>query len=407
MINIISNLICTKNQISYIVFDHHLKVVEYNETVKNISDNSSSLQVGTDIRDLLWEMIGLEDELEMIYNNTKDSLSFPMILKAGEYYDLDIEIFLNHKNEKLFIAYATKKQNESLAYINMVQEINKKTLIYESSEKKEQADTFDLINQKLLSFNVDMDGLITSVNNAFLLFFDKAKNEVVSKHFSTFFKARSLNLKANATIIFNAINTKKEVISFHANIIPLMREEVVYENTIICQDITYLKQIEKELQFAASHDALTGLPNRSRFLQTIDEAIETAKENHVGFSICIINLDQFNVLNETYGYHAGDMVLKHLAKILSDLIREKDLVSRSGGDEFLIFFNALDDKKYLQQMEQRILELPSKHPLVYTQDDIINFTYSLSFVSFPQDGQDTLSLIKKSKKKLHTNKQKK
>jgi diguanylate cyclase (GGDEF)-like protein len=403
--NNIINLLCEKNKISYIIFDKEYKIIEFSETLENIADDKKQLGIGQDIREVLWETIGLEEELDALYNGGKqNSLHFPMILKANEYYDLDIETFTEAPDEKRFIAYAIQKPKESLAYLTMVKEINKKTLIYEIEDKKSKQQHFDLINQKLLNFNVDMDGFITSVNNAFVLFFDKGDDEIIGKHFSAFFKARDFNLNANATIIFNAKNTKNEIISFHANIIPVTKDGVVCENTIICQDITYLKQIEKELKFAALHDSLTGLPNRSHLLKQIDSAIKTADKNQQGFSICFIDLNEFKDVNDTYGYHAGDMLLKHIAKVLSAFIREDDLVARIGGDEFIILFNTIYKEKDIEKMFQRLLELPSKHPLIYSEDDIIEFSYSLGIVNYPKDAKDTLSLLKHADKRMYYNK---
>ncbi|MEJ2373611.1 MAG: hypothetical protein P8Y16_07480, partial [Sulfurimonas sp.] len=153
--NNIINLLCEKNKISYIIFDKEYKIIEFSETLENIADDKKQLGIGQDIREVLWETIGLEEELDALYNGGKqNSLHFPMILKANEYYDLDIETFTEAPDEKRFIAYAIQKPKESLAYLTMVKEINKKTLIYEIEDKKSKQQHFDLINQKLLNFNV-------------------------------------------------------------------------------------------------------------------------------------------------------------------------------------------------------------------------------------------------------------
>ncbi|MFT7859733.1 MAG: sensor domain-containing diguanylate cyclase [Sulfurimonas sp.] len=404
----ITQLLCKKNKISYIVFDKDFKIVDFNDTLKNLTDFNEELTAGLDIRKVLWETIGLESDLDDLYNNNlkEKTLHFPMIQKADKYYDLDIETFMPEPNKKFFIAYAMQKPKESLAYLEMIKEVNKKTLIYETQNKKTKEQHFDLINQKLLSFNVDLDGLITSVNNAFVLFFDKDESEIIGEHFSRFFKARDFNIDAKATIVFNAKNRKNEIISFHANIIPLTKDEVVYENIIVCQDITYLKQIENELKFAASHDSLTGLPNRSYLLEKIDKAIEHYNESKEGFSICFIDLNKFKPVNDNYGHHAGDMLLKHIAKILSNFVRGDDLVARVGGDEFVILFNSVNSKKDIQNMKKRLLELNSKYPLHYSEDDTIEFSFSLGVASCPNDATQTLSLMKIADKEMYHHKYK-
>ena len=404
----ITKLICAKNKISYVVFDRELKILDYNNTIQNIADDISSLQIGSDIREVMFELVGIEKNLmALLDSNEKESIiHFPMILKANEYYDLDIETFVSSKGEQLFIAYIIQKPKESLSYISMIKEINKKTLLYENQDKKSKEQHFDLINQKLLSFNVDMDGIITLINSAFSCFFDLPANKIVGKHFSEFFKARDLNLNANSTVIFNAKNLNEEIISFHANIIPVTQDTIVHENIIICQDITYLKQIEKELEFAAGHDSLTGLPNRSELLNKMDEMIERSNNNNESFSICFIDLDKFKPVNDNYGHHAGDMLLKHIAKILTDFVRKGDMVARIGGDEFIILFNSLHDDEYIQTMKERLYELPHKHPLIYSQDDTINFGFSLGLANYPLDAQDAQTLLKTADKAMYLAKRK-
>jgi len=404
----ITRLICAKNKISYIVFDKEFKILDYNNTIESIADDISSLSIGSDIRKVMYELVGIEENLLALLNNTakENIIHFPMILKMDEYYDLDIETFISSKGEKLFIAYIIQKPKESLSYISMLKEINKKTLLYETQDKKSKEQHFDLINQKLLSFNVDMDGVITLINNAFTLFFDLSSKEIVGKHFSKFFKARDLNLNANSTVIFNAINTKGEVISFHANIIPVTENDIAHENIIICQDITYLKQIEKELEFAAGHDSLTGLPNRSRLLSKMDETIEKCEKERLSFSICFIDLDKFKPVNDNYGHHAGDMLLKHIAKVLSDFVRKGDMVARIGGDEFIILFDSLSDENYIKSMKTRLYELPPKHPLTYSQDDLIEFGFSIGLASYPQDAITSPELLKLADKAMYYSKRK-
>jgi len=402
----ITKLICAKNKISYIVFDKEFKILDYNNTIENIADDIFSLKIGSDIREVMYELVGIEENLLALLNNTaKESIiHFPMILKMDEYYDLDIETFISSKGEKLFIAYIIQKPKESLSYISMLKEINKKTLLYETQDKQSKEQHFDLINQKLLSFNVDMDGVITLINNAFIFFFDLSSHEIVGKHFSEFFKARDLNLNANSTVIFNAINTKEEVISFHANIIPITKNGISHENIIICQDITYLKQIEKELEFAAGHDSLTGLANRSQLLKKMDETIVQCDKEKRHFTICFIDLDKFKPVNDNYGHHAGDMLLKHIAKVLSDFVRKDDMVARIGGDEFIILFNSLSDNKYIETMQKRLNALPPKHPLIYSQDDIIEFAFSIGLASYPQDAMTSPELLQLADREMYYSK---
>jgi len=402
----ITKLICKKNKISYIVFTKEFKIVEFNEDAKNVVDSMNHLSKGSDIRDAMWELVGIEESLNNLFSGIvqENLIHFPMVIKRDIYYDLDIETFISPENEKLFIAYFMQKPKESLNYINMIKEINKKTLIYENQLKSTEKSQYDYLNKKLLSFNVDMDGHLTDVNSVFSLFFDISKEKIIGKHFSKFFKARDLNFRANSAIIFNAINKKGELISFHADIIPLSEDGKVYENIIICQDITYLKQIERELEFAAGHDALTNLVNRTHLLNKVDEAIEYADKNSSAFTLCFIDINGFQEINDTYGHHAGDMLLKHVAKFLSDFVRKVDTVARVSGDEFVILFDMLSKDEYIDAALSRLEELPKKNALTYTPEDTIKFNFSIGKASYPQDAKNARELLIKAKERMITHK---
>ncbi len=402
----ITQLVCQKNKISYIVFSENLKILEYSPTISSLVDNRSILKIDADVRDVMWELVGLEEKLQelLLGRIETNTIHFPMIMKANNYYDLDIETFTNDEGKQFFIAYLIQKPQESLAYINMIKEINKRTLVYENENVKNQENHFRLINKRLLSFNVDLNGLITSINSAFTLFFHLSKEEIIGVHFSVYFKARNLNINNSTTMVFNAVNIKEEVVSFHADIIPISEDGVVYENIIICQDITYLKQIEKELEFAAGHDSLTGLANRSQLLTRMDDVIAECQSKEANFSICFIDLDKFKPVNDNYGHHAGDMLLKHIAKVLSDFVRKGDMVARIGGDEFIILFDTLSDAKYINTMAKRLEELPKKHPLLYSKEDIIDFGFSLGIATYPQDAINAQELIKIADKKMYLQK---
>jgi len=407
IIETITKLVCIKNKVSYIIFDEFYKIIEFNDLVTKIADDASKLAISSDIRDVMWEFIGLEERMSMLFHGEEEAsvIHFPMLLKNSHYYDLDIEVFTPQDAQTLFIAYIIQKPKESLSYINMIQEINKRTLVYENDNNNKHSEKHcELINQRLLSFNVDMDGYITLINNAFACFFDVSTDDIIGEHFSLFFKARDLNLNGNSSIIFNAINQMNEVISFHANIIPMGEGSEVYENIIICQDITYLKQIEKELEHASVHDSLTGLPNRSQLLKKIDESVQKSKDNNSLFALCFIDIDKFKPINDNYGHHAGDMLLKHVAKLFLYVVRKNDTVARIGGDEFVILFDNIKSKTLIQSKIDKIKKIVTKMPLAYTTNDVISFDLSLGVSYYPEDTTDVQELFKIADKAMYIDK---
>ena len=401
----ITNLICLKSNISYIVFDENFSILDFSDHLENLVDESEHLMFGADIRDIMWELVGMEERMHELYENSTYELHFPMILKGNEYYDLDIELF-EDSVDKYFIAYLSKKTRESLSYANTIKEMNKKTLIYESEHKQSKEEHYQLINKRVLNFNVDMDGRITLVNDAFLHFFVLGRDEILGEHFSLFFKARDLSMEDKTSMIFNALNMNSEMVAFHANIIPIQKDGVINENIIVCQDITYLREIEKELEFASEHDSLTGLCNQFILFKRVDELIKKCDKSGDSFMFYFIDVDNFKAINDNYGHHAGDMLLKHIAEILSDFVRKDDLVARVGGDKFVLLFDMTFTKESKKIMKKRIEDLAQKSSLVYTQDDIIDFSFNIGVVSYPKDADNAADLLKKADKAMYKTKKK-
>ena len=128
-------------------------------------------------------------------------------------------------------------------------------------------------------------------------------------------------------------------------------------------DITELKKREQDLEQAnqeviyhASHDALTGVANRSYFSQRVKAALEKARSTHGNVGLLHIDLDKFKAVNDTFGHAAGDAVLSHAAQILQGETRREDLVSRVGGDEFVILCPEINDFEILTRLGERIIE---------------------------------------------------
>ncbi len=111
--------------------------------------------------------------------------------------------------------------------------------------------------------------------------------------------------------------------------------ELLY-SVLQLQDITEATQLSDELAYQATHDALTGLANRRVFESELSKAnIEAAAAGNA-FSLCLMDLDQFKVVNDTCGHVAGDALLKQLASTIRRAVRTDDLVVRLGGDEFAV-----------------------------------------------------------------------
>ncbi|RST81790.1 PAS domain S-box protein [Aquibium carbonis] len=119
---------------------------------------------------------------------------------------------------------------------------------------------------------------------------------------------------------------------------PILSAEGDYEGTVIVfQDVSDARALQRQLAHAASHDSLTGLANRARFMDALEELTSGqdrlfGDENHLLF----IDLDRFKLVNDTAGHVAGDALLKRIASAMQDCVRATDIVARLGGDEFAV-----------------------------------------------------------------------
>lgn len=112
------------------------------------------------------------------------------------------------------------------------------------------------------------------------------------------------------------------------------RSQSIIGSVLVLQDISKSRELERELTYQASHDAVTGLLNRREFERRLAELIGDARvdgEHHV---ICYVDLDQFKIVNDTCGHNAGDELLRQLSALLAETLRSSDTLARLGGDEF-------------------------------------------------------------------------
>ncbi|CAG9169668.1 hypothetical protein LMG32289_01788 [Cupriavidus pampae] len=105
---------------------------------------------------------------------------------------------------------------------------------------------------------------------------------------------------------------------------------------LVFQDITSSRALQRELAHSATHDALTGLPNRAWFEKKLREACEAARQHGHRSALCFIDLDRFKIVNDTAGHGAGDVLLRELGYVIRHHVRPDDLLARLGGDEFAL-----------------------------------------------------------------------
>jgi diguanylate cyclase (GGDEF)-like protein/PAS domain S-box-containing protein len=157
------------------------------------------------------------------------------------------------------------------------------------------------------------------------------------------------------------------------------------------RDITARKQAEERIQYLATHDALTGLPNRVIFSELLNHAIGAARRKGNSLALLFVDLDRFKVINDTLGHQAGDCLLKGVAAQLKRCVRAADVVARLGGDEFVVLLEEKADANAAQSVARKLLEALAQ-PIAVDGADC-RVTASIGIAMFPEDGQDEGALM--------------
>ncbi len=164
---------------------------------------------------------------------------------------------------------------------------------------------------------------------------------------------------------------------------------------------------EQGARNAALHDNLTGLPNRELFEDRLEHGIAQAKRHGWKLAVMFLDLDNFKVINDTYGHQAGDAVLRTVAMRLGHNVRTDDTVSRYGGDEFLYLLTPLQEQKDIEMIAAKVLKAIRVPCDVVVGDGLVQLCLSASIgISvFPKDGASAAELIRRADEAMYGAKQ--
>lgn len=163
---------------------------------------------------------------------------------------------------------------------------------------------------------------------------------------------------------------------------------------MICsvRDISERHQASQILEYMATHDPLTGLPNRTLFQDRLEHAIKRASRKNTQIAVLLIDLDHFKRINDTLGHLKGDQVLKDASRRLLASLRESDTVARMGGDEFTVILEDISDPKEIKYVAQKLMDAVS---LPYEMEEgLWKLTASIGISIFPTDGTDMETLLR-------------
>ena len=152
----------------------------------------------------------------------------------------------------------------------------------------------------------------------------------------------------------------------------------------VINDVSERVNYQKELEYQATHDSLTGLANRNLLNDRIAQAIAWAKRQDLSVGIMLLDLDHFKLINDASGHGAGDEMLKQVAQRLNQCVRETDTVARLGGDEFVIVLTDLPETDDVDVVAEKIIHSLSRPISIHGHDVFV--TTSIGISLYPRDG---------------------
>lgn len=162
----------------------------------------------------------------------------------------------------------------------------------------------------------------------------------------------------------------------------------------VARDISERKRLEDALRHQATHDALTGLANRTLLSEWLEQALSLAERQGHFVAVLFVDMDGFKRINDTLGHTGGDEVLFSAAKRLSHCLRETDLIARHGGDEFVVVLPQITGISDVSAVLQKIEDVFTQPFAVAGQELLL--TCSIGIAIYPKDGHDAKTLLKRA-----------
>lgn len=400
--------------------ERHLRKLSY---VVGIPDWQWYVGAGVYLDDITVEIEKLNEKMEQELEKTTLSivglvLAFSVLLAMFYFYisdkiKQDFKVFtyffdsLAHKDEMINLNHVKFKEFEELArHANKMLETKMETNIHLERYKKIVSSSNDL-----LSF-IDRNYIYLAVSEGYLKFFEKEKEEILGHSMPELFGEEYFQkeLKSVSDRVLSGESIEREywVKSpsgeyryLHTKYFPHFEQGCLNPIAYIvsARDITEKKineerliASEKELEFLAHNDSLTGLPNRILLHERISHAIANTTRSGLMVALCFIDLDNFKKINDSFGHSYGDEILKQFSERISDVIRVCDTLSRIGGDEFILLVENVKEVDEIDPIVSKIQTIFNEPFLVKEQKFFLSASIGISL--YPEHGLESETLIK-------------
>jgi diguanylate cyclase (GGDEF)-like protein/PAS domain S-box-containing protein len=247
---------------------------------------------------------------------------------------------------------------------------------------------------------------IISCNQTFLKIFNfKNRKDVIGKNLSIVHTSEEscksfLKKLHNAAYVRKPLKIEWELSKKNGASIPCEinvstvkdKTGAVIFSVLTIRDISQWKKYERALALKATHDPLTGFPNRVLFIDRLALALVHAQRNKDRLAVLFFDLDSFKEVNYKYGYNVGDLLLKETGSMLKKYLRKGDTVGRFGDDEYVILLPGIVKKEGAAFVAEKLLK--AFHSPITIDGHKLSITASIGIALFPEDGETHEELVK-------------
>jgi len=246
---------------------------------------------------------------------------------------------------------------------------------------------------------VDAEGHLLYVNASFERIFGYAPDEVLGRRIFELVhpddRAATVQQAAHVTAGALQLHFRNRYIHKHGHSVDIQwSARWLPEHGVrigVAHEVTELRHAERELEHRASHDPLTGLPNRRRLQSELQYAIAHATQTGDGLAVLYLDLDGFKEVNDRCGHDVGDRLLHEVAQRLQQSLRQGDLVARVGGDEFVALLFGCRDIRAVRTAADGIRA--RLRPPYTLPDGLFRLDASIGIACFPANGSDPDALL--------------
>jgi len=289
------------------------------------------------------------------------------------------------------------KNNEEVLWI-VIDIDQRKKLEFKNAQ---QAEILSQIHDGIVT--TDLEAKITSFNHGAEIVTGYKAYEVIGKSIEMFYDVEDAKTrKQKREILFKEGSLHQELrfikkdgtyiyTDLSASVLKDSEGKIIGVVSYV-QDITQRRLAQEKMEYQSYHDALTGLPNRVLFKEGLVHAIKKAKHNKTILALLFIDLDHFKEINDSLGHQVGDKLLQETTKRLYTVLREQDVLSRLGGDEFGVIIEGLSKAQEASSFAKKILDTLAE-PLEI-DGNTLYVSSSIGISLYPEDGTTSENLLK-------------